>query len=158
LAAIDDPEVTLAEVAAVIARAADLATGQPLDHVVRSCAIASLFAEHLELSEDDRAVIYWVSLLTISGCTAVSFELSRLFGDDIDIRGGGYELGPSTIVQAWFLLRRAGGDASLVTKHGRVRASSGRSFGRSSTRSSRIAPSTPGSQSGWDSQPRSATR
>ena len=106
-------DVSLAEVASVIARAADLATGQPLDHVVRSCAIASLFAERLGLEPDERTATYWVSLLMISGCSAVSFELSRLFGDDIEVRGGGYEIGPSMIEQARFVLGRAGGDAPL---------------------------------------------
>jgi HD-GYP domain-containing protein (c-di-GMP phosphodiesterase class II) len=103
------PEVSLAEVASVIARAADLATGQPLDHIVRSCAIASLLSERLSLSADEQAATYWVSLLMISGCSAVSFEMSRLFGDDIDVRGAGYHLGPSTLEQARFLFARAGG-------------------------------------------------
>jgi hypothetical protein len=102
-------DISVADVAATIARAADLATGQPLDHVVRSCAIAWLFSEHLGLAADERDTTYWVSLLMISGCSAVSYELSRLFGDDIDIRGGGYELGPSTIEQARFMFGRAGG-------------------------------------------------
>jgi putative nucleotidyltransferase with HDIG domain len=106
----------LAEVAATIARAADLATGQPLDHIVRSCAIATLFAEHVGLSSDERTTTYWVSLLMISGCSAVSFELSRLFGDDIAIRGGGYALGPSTLEQARYVWGRAGGGASLATR------------------------------------------
>lgn len=109
-------DVTLAEVASVIARAADLATGQPLDHVVRSCAIASLFAERLGLAPDVRDATYWVSLLMVSGCSAVSFELSRLFGDDIAVRGGGYDLGPSTIAQVRYVFGRAGGDAPLLTK------------------------------------------
>ena len=109
-------DVSLAEVASVIARAADLATGQPLDHVVRSCAIALLFAEHLGLSPDDRTATYWVSLLMISGCSAVSFELSRLFGDDIEVRAGGYDLGPSMIEQARFVFGHAGGDAPLGKK------------------------------------------
>jgi putative nucleotidyltransferase with HDIG domain len=114
-------DISVADVAATIARAADLATGQPLDHVVRSCAIAWLFSEHLGLAAAERDTTYWVSLLMISGCSAVSFELSKLFGDDIDIRGGGYRLGPSTIEQARFLFGRAGGEASLITKT-RVRA------------------------------------
>ncbi len=109
-------DVTLAEVASVIARAADLATGQPLDHVVRSCAIASLFAERLGLAPDVRDATYWVSLLMVSGCSAVSFELSRLFGDDIAVRGGGYDLGPSAIAQVRYVFGRVGGDAPLLTK------------------------------------------
>lgn len=109
-------DVSLAEAAATIARAADLAIGQPLDHVVRSCAIAWLFADHLGISSDDCEATYWVSLLMISGCSAVSFELSQLFGDEIEVRGAGYDLGPSTIEQARFVLGRAGGDRPLRTK------------------------------------------
>jgi hypothetical protein len=108
--------VSLAEVASVISRAADLATGQPLDHVVRSCAISTLLAERLELGEDQRAATYWVSLLMISGCSAVSFEMSRLFGDDIDLRGSGYALGPSTLEQAKYLFGRADGGSRGKTR------------------------------------------
>lgn len=107
--------------ASVIARAADLAVGQPLDHIVRSCAIAWLLGGRIGLDDDARAATFWVSLLMISGCSAVSFELSRLFGDDIDIRGGGYELGPSFIEQARYVFGRAGADAGVVRKT-RVRA------------------------------------
>ncbi|HEY7661457.1 MAG TPA: HD domain-containing phosphohydrolase [Actinomycetota bacterium] len=108
--------VSLAEVASVIARAADLATGQPLDHIVRSCAIAFLLSERLAISADERATTFWVSLLMISGCSAVSFEMSRLFGDDIDVRGAGYDLGPSSLEQARFLFGRAGGGAKGKTR------------------------------------------
>jgi len=114
-------DVSVADVAATIARAADLATGQPLDHVVRSCALAWRFSERLGLAQEDRATTYWVSLLMISGCSAVSFELSQIFGDDIAVRGGGYALGPSTIEHARFVFRRAGGDAPILKKT-RVRA------------------------------------
>ena len=109
-------QVSLAEVAATISRAADLATGQPLDHVVRACAIASLFADHLGLPPEERTATYWVSPLMISGCSAVSFELSRLFGDDIGVRGGGYGIGPSTLEQTRYVFGRAGGDRPLVTR------------------------------------------
>ncbi|HUL85439.1 MAG TPA: HD domain-containing phosphohydrolase [Actinomycetota bacterium] len=109
-------DVSLAEAAATIARAADLATGQPLDHIVRSCAIAWLFADHLGISSEDRVATYWVSLLMISGCSAVSFELSQLFGDEIAVRGAGYDLGPSTIEQARFVFGHAGGGRPLPEK------------------------------------------
>ena len=108
--------VSLAEVASVIARAADLATGQPLDHIVRSSAIALLLAERLGFAPDEEAATYWVTLLMISGCSAVSFETSQLFGDDIDLRAAGYELGPSTMEQARFLFGRAGGGSRSKTR------------------------------------------
>lgn len=115
-------DVGLAEVASVVSRAADLAMGQPLDHTVRSCAIAWRFAERLGLEADVRTATYWVSMLMISGCSAVSFELSRLFGDDIDLRRGGYALGPSAVEQARYVLGRAGRDEGIARRTGlRVR-------------------------------------
>src|SRR5947209_17890570 len=80
--------VQLAEVVAAIALAADLGLGQPLEHVLRSCVIATRFAEHLGVSKEDRDATYWVTLFMAAGCTAVSFELSRVFGDDIAFRAG----------------------------------------------------------------------
>ena len=70
----------------MIAGAADLATGQPLDHIVRSCAIAWLFSERIGIDPEQRESTYWVSLLMLSGCSAVSFEVSKLFGDDVSGR------------------------------------------------------------------------
>ena len=113
---------TIADIASAIALAADLAVGQPFDHVLRSCAIAMRLAEHLGLSQEDQDATYWMSILLLPGCTAVSFELSRLFGDDIAIRKAAYDLGPSPIDQIRYALGRAGGDASLLQKT-RVRAS-----------------------------------
>jgi HD-GYP domain-containing protein (c-di-GMP phosphodiesterase class II) len=107
--------VQLAEVVSAIALAADLGLGQPLEHVLRSCAIATRFAEHLGVSEDDRTTTYWVSLFVAAGCTGVSFELAKIFGDDVSFRAG---LGSLTSPLAYlqFVLGRAGGDASIVKK------------------------------------------
>jgi HD domain len=104
-----------------LALAADLAIGQPFDHVLRSCAIAMRFADRLELSPEDRDARYWVALLIIPGCTAVSFELSKLFGDDIALRAAAYAVAPSVARQMRYMLGRAGGSASLLQKT-RVRA------------------------------------
>ena len=108
--------VRLAEVAASIALAADLALGQPLEHVLRSCAIATRFAEHLGVSNDDRTATYWFSLFMLPGCTAVSFELSQMFGDDIAMRAAVYATGPSMIEQLRYVLGRAGGEAPFLTR------------------------------------------
>src|SRR5246500_4548647 len=113
---------TLADLASAIALAADLAVGQPFDHVLRSCAIAMRLAGHLGLSQEDQDATYWMTMLLLPGCTAVSFELSQIFGDDIAIRKAAYDLGPSPLDQIRYVFGRAGGDASLLQRT-RVRAS-----------------------------------
>jgi hypothetical protein len=50
--------VQLAEIVAAIALAAHLGMGQPLDHVLRSCLIATRFADRLGISADDRSATY----------------------------------------------------------------------------------------------------
>src|SRR5438876_10295113 len=89
--------VQFAEVVAAIALAADLGLGQPLEHVLRSCVIATRFAEHLGVSKEDRDATYWVTLFLTAGCNGVSFELSRVFGDDIAFRSGVTAVGASSL-------------------------------------------------------------
>jgi HD-GYP domain-containing protein (c-di-GMP phosphodiesterase class II) len=112
--------IRLTDIVTTIALAADLALGQPLDHVLRSCTLATGFADHLGVSDDDRTTAYWVALFTSAGCTGVSFELSRIFGDDIALRA---ELGraTSTLGFARVMLGRAGADRSILGRT-RVRA------------------------------------
>ena len=59
--------VQLAEVVGSIALAADLGLGQPLDHVLRSCVVATRFAEHLGVSREDRDATYWTTLFMTAG-------------------------------------------------------------------------------------------
>jgi HD-GYP domain-containing protein (c-di-GMP phosphodiesterase class II)/DNA-binding CsgD family transcriptional regulator len=106
--------VRLAEIVAAIALAADLGLGQPLDHVLRSCVIATRFAEHLGVSEEDRDATYWVTLFLTAGCTGVSFELSRVFGDDIAFRAGMFSLGGTSFEHVRYMFLRAGSDRGVV--------------------------------------------
>jgi HD-GYP domain-containing protein (c-di-GMP phosphodiesterase class II) len=104
----------LVEIVAAFSLAAALGLGQEMDHGLRSCLIASRLAEPLELAESDRGSIYWVSLLAMVGCTADSFELRRLFGDDIALRAGMYDTGTSDLAMARYFLSRAGSDGGLA--------------------------------------------
>ena len=52
------------------------------------------------------------TLFCAAGCTGVSFEMSNLFGDDIEFRAGIYDVGPSNTDRLRYLLGRAGGDRS----------------------------------------------
>jgi HD-GYP domain-containing protein (c-di-GMP phosphodiesterase class II) len=107
------------EVVAALSLATDLGLGQPMEHGLRSCLIATRLAERLDLAEDDRHSIYWVTLLAMVGCTGDSSEMTELFGDDIEFRRGMYDVGPSQLAMPRYLFSRAGSDGGPVR---RVRA------------------------------------
>jgi HD-GYP domain-containing protein (c-di-GMP phosphodiesterase class II) len=112
--------VLLTEIVHSIALAADLGLGQPLDHVLRSCALAMRFAEHLGLSEEERTSAYWTALFITAGCTGVSYELAKIFGDDIALRADLASVtSPFMLLQV--MLSRAGSGRSLLGRTG-VRA------------------------------------
>jgi HD-GYP domain-containing protein (c-di-GMP phosphodiesterase class II) len=100
----------LVEVVAALSLAADLGLGQEMEHGLRSCLIATRLAERLRLDRPTCDAVYWVSLLAMVGCTADSFELRRLFGDDIALRAGIYDAGTSDFAMARYFLSRAGSD------------------------------------------------
>ena len=97
----------LPELIGVLSLSSDLALGQPMEHVLRSCLIAVRLAEHLRLDDGERCETYWVTLLA-TVCTGESFELVKLFGDDIAFRSGMYHIGPSQLAQMFYVLGRAG--------------------------------------------------
>jgi HD-GYP domain-containing protein (c-di-GMP phosphodiesterase class II) len=109
-------QVTLAEVVAAISLAADLGLGQPMDHVLRSCALATRFADYLDVDESTRDATYWVTLFVSAGCTGDSFELARIFGDDLEYRVGTYRAGPTTRAQLRYLMGRAGAGSSVIRR------------------------------------------
>ena len=111
----------LAELICVLSLSTDLALGQPMEHVLRSCLIAQRLAQRMGLDEAERCETYWVTLLA-TVCTGESFELVHLFGDDIAFRTGMYHVGPSQLSQMFFLLGRAGSGRSAP---GRMQAAAG---------------------------------
>jgi len=111
-----DSGVQLAEVVASIALAADLGLGQPLEHVLRTTVVALRFADHLGLPQEDRDATYWVALFTTAGCTGVSFEMSAVFGDDIQFRHDVTNVSPSTFEIMRFIIGRAGGGRGALTR------------------------------------------
>jgi HD-GYP domain-containing protein (c-di-GMP phosphodiesterase class II) len=111
----------LAEVVAAFSLASDLGLGQPMEHGLRSCLIATRLAELLDLDEPTRASVFWVVLLAMVGCTADSHEMSRIFGDDIELRRGLYNLGTSQLSLPRYFLARAGSDGGPA-RRARARA------------------------------------
>ena len=102
-----DPAPRLAEVVAAFSLAADLGLGQPMEHTLRSCLIATRIADALDLVRREQDSTYWVTLLAMVGCTANSYEMRALFGDDISLRAGMYGLGPSQMDMAGYFMSLA---------------------------------------------------
>jgi HD-GYP domain-containing protein (c-di-GMP phosphodiesterase class II) len=108
-----DSGVRLAELVAALSLAADLGLGHSPQHAIRATLVALDLADELGVSAEDRATTYWVTLLAWVGCTGDSFELARLFGDDIDLRAGTYDIDFAGLPRLGYLLRRAGAGGTL---------------------------------------------
>ncbi len=106
----------LVELVAALSLAADLGVGQEMEHGLRACLIAVRLAERLELDDGAREDVYWMSLLAMAGCTADSFELRQVWGDDLALRAGMFAAGPSELAIARYLLSRAGSDGAPISR------------------------------------------
>lgn len=77
-------DLRLVELVGGLSLAADLATGQTLEHQFRTCLRSVQVAEALGLGPDDRRDVYYLSLLRFIGCTATSEDDVRTVrGDEI---------------------------------------------------------------------------
>src|SRR3954462_15009564 len=75
--------VRLAELIAMISLGTDLGMGQPMEHVLRQSLIALRLAERLGLDEEQRGVVYYVSLLSWVGCHVDAYEQAKGFGGEL---------------------------------------------------------------------------
>lgn len=95
----------MAEVVAAFALAIDLANGIPAEHGLRCTLIAERLGALLGLPEDDRADLYYVTLLRFLGCTADSHEVAQLMGDEIRLSSQFEQMDPGNAndALAWAL-------------------------------------------------------
>ncbi|MFN2588646.1 MAG: HD domain-containing phosphohydrolase [Actinomycetota bacterium] len=114
----DETEVRLAELLAGLSLVVDLGLGQPLEHVLRQTLIAIRLGELLGLSEEDRAVSYYVALLAWVGCGSDSHELAMWFGDDLAWRAASYEVDPASSDALSFLAGAAAAVNPPLDRHG----------------------------------------
>ncbi len=87
----DRAHVRLAELVAALSLGIDLGFGQPMEHVLRQCLIASRLAERIGLDEPTRAAVYYTALLVNVGCHSDAHEQAKWFGDDIVLKSGKYD-------------------------------------------------------------------
>jgi HD-GYP domain-containing protein (c-di-GMP phosphodiesterase class II) len=105
----DTPRIRLAELVAALSLGVDLGFGQPMEHVLRQCLIALRLAESIELTEEERSVVYYAALLVNVGCHSDAHEQAKWFGDDIALKAGKYDHELGSVGGALATLRLLGG-------------------------------------------------
>ena len=126
--------VRLAEMVAALSLATDLGLGQPQQHIIRQTVIAMRMAELEGLSEDERAAIFYVSLLAWVGCVADAHEMAKWFGDDMAVRADSYLVDLTGLPMMRFMIGHvASGSAPLqrLTMIGRFLAGGSKEVQRS---------------------------
>jgi HD-GYP domain-containing protein (c-di-GMP phosphodiesterase class II) len=112
----------LAELTIALSLAADLGTGQPLEHGLRTCWSAVAAAGAMGLDPEERSCVYHVALLRFLGCTADASATAALVGGD-DIRFNG-RLAPAVMANPAeamrYMISRVGDDLPLPRRVGAV--------------------------------------
>jgi hypothetical protein len=112
----DRAHVRLAELVAALSLGIDLGFGQPMDHVLRQCLIALRLAEGLGLDEQERATVYYTSLLINVGCHSDAHEQAKWFGDDIALKAGKHDHEVRSVRSALAGLRMLGAGRSPLQR------------------------------------------
>jgi HD-GYP domain-containing protein (c-di-GMP phosphodiesterase class II) len=111
------PNVRLTELLVALSLVGDLGMGQPMEHALRQCLIASRLGERIGIDDQARAGVYYAGLLAWVGCHVDAYEEAKWFGDDMALKAG-FRLvdfsGP--VVEAGFMLRHLGAGRPLVER------------------------------------------
>jgi HD-GYP domain-containing protein (c-di-GMP phosphodiesterase class II) len=75
-------QLRLAELLGSVSLATDVATGQPLGHALRTCALASALAEEMGCATGEIRAVHQFALLRFLGCTSDAAETAALAGGD----------------------------------------------------------------------------
>jgi hypothetical protein len=103
-----DSGLRLTELLAAFSLATDLGLGQPMEHVLRSWAIAARLGDHLGVEPGERGALYYVATLAWVGCVADTPEVAAWFGDDIAFRRDSYQVDFTGLPMLGFMLRHVG--------------------------------------------------
>jgi HD-GYP domain-containing protein (c-di-GMP phosphodiesterase class II)/DNA-binding CsgD family transcriptional regulator len=108
--------VRLAELVSALSLGIDLGFGQPMEHVLRQCLIATRLAERIGLGERERASVYYTALLVNVGCHTDAHEQAKWFGDDIALKLTKYQYEPRSFREAVAMIRRFGAGRTPVDR------------------------------------------
>ena len=112
----------MAELVALLSLGTDLGLGQPMEHMIRACLIALRLAEHMEMDESQRPVLYYSGLLAWVGCHTDAYEQAKWLGDDMSVKSDAHyaydfgRVGPATA----FMLKHVGGAGRSLPERARV--------------------------------------
>jgi HD-GYP domain-containing protein (c-di-GMP phosphodiesterase class II) len=79
--------VYLAELLAALSLVADLGMGQPMEHCLRQCLVASRLGDELDLDRADRDAVFYAGLMAWVGCHVDAYEQTKWFGDEFALKG-----------------------------------------------------------------------
>jgi HD-GYP domain-containing protein (c-di-GMP phosphodiesterase class II) len=108
--------VRLAELVAALSLATDLGLGQPQQHIIRQTLIAMRVADLEGLSDDERAAIFYVSLLAWVGCVADAYEMGKWFGDDTAIHADSYLVDMTGLPMMRFMIGHVASGSSPIRR------------------------------------------
>lgn len=112
------------EVIAALSIATDLAMGQTVEFALKSCVLATRIGRHLAVDADERAEIFYQSLLRYVGCNSETYIIAALFGDEIAFRRDFalIDMGAASEMAGlvFSYLRRANAGEGFVTWFGNV--------------------------------------
>jgi HD-GYP domain-containing protein (c-di-GMP phosphodiesterase class II) len=81
------PEVRLIELLGALSLVSDLGMGQPMEHNLRQCLIASRLGDRIGLDERGRRGVYYAGILAWVGCHVDAYEQTKWFGDETALKG-----------------------------------------------------------------------
>ncbi len=77
-----------------------------MEHMLRSCVLGVRLSDEMGLPVAQRDRVFYATLLAWIGCHADSYELAKVFGDDIGFRAGTYAVDKRGLPLMAFLLGR----------------------------------------------------
>jgi len=108
--------IRLAELVSALSLATDLGLGQPQEHIIRQTLIALRMADLEGMSDDERAAIFYVSLLAWVGCLADAYEMSKWFGDDMAVRADSYLVDLTGLPMMRFMIGHVAAGSSPIRR------------------------------------------
>jgi HD-GYP domain-containing protein (c-di-GMP phosphodiesterase class II) len=74
------------EIVAALSMVTDLTMGQPVEFALKSCLLGMRLGEALRFSGEEQSEIYFQALLRYIGCSAETYSIVALFGDELSLR------------------------------------------------------------------------
>ena len=81
------PPVRLTEVLAALSLVSDLGMGQPMEHNLRQCLLASRLGDRVGLDDTGRRGVYYAGIMAWVGCHIDAYEQAKWFGDEMALKG-----------------------------------------------------------------------